>query len=142
MKTLKESILDADFDIDEISALLSGIKFIKTGDNQYECSGCQEEFYLLKRRLLAIAKETGKPSGSKFADMYIMTPFNEYITIIQKLPRKKFLMLTVSYTAYGNVIGIRWSEIDYNPAKVSNGNILGELVGRIPASVIKSLQIR
>jgi predicted SprT family Zn-dependent metalloprotease len=142
MKTLKESILDADFDIDEISTLLSGIKFIKTGDNQYECSGCQEEFYLLKRRLLAIAKETGKPRGSKFADMYILNPFNEYITIIQKLSIYKYLMLTVSFTAYGKTLGVRWSEIDYNPAKVSNTNILGERVGRIPVSVIKSLQIR
>lgn len=142
MKTLKESILDADFDIDEISTLLGGIKFIKTGDNLYECSGCREEFFMLKKQLLNIAEETGKRRGPEFADMYILNPFNEHITIIQKLPRKKFLMLTVSYTAYGNVMGIRWSEIDYNPAKVSNGNILGELVGRIPASVIKSLQIR
>ena len=142
MKTLKESILDADFDIDEISTLLCGIRFIKTGDNRYECSGCREEFFLLKKQLLNIAEETGKQKGPEFADMYILNPFNEYITIIQKLPRHKFLILTVSYTAYGKTLGIRWSEADYNPAKVSNGNILGELVGSIPASVIKSLQIR
>lgn len=142
MKTLKESILDDNLDIDEISLLLSGIRFIKTGNNRYECSGCQEEFYLLKSRLLAMAKETGKPRGSKFADMYVMTPFNEYITIIQKLSRYKYLMLTVSFTAYGKTLGIRWSEADYDPAKVSNADILGERVGRIPVSVIKSLQIR
>lgn len=142
MKTLKESILDDNFDIDDISLLLSGIKFIKTGDNTYECSGCQEEFYLLKKQLLNIAEETGKPRGSKFADVYVKTPFNEYITIIQKLSRYKYLTLTVSFTAYGKTLGIRWFEADYDPAKVSNGNILGKLAGRIPVSIIKSLQIR
>lgn len=142
MKTLKESILDADFDIDEISTLLCGIKFIKTGDNRYECSGCREEFFLLKKQLLNIVEETGKQKGPGFADMYIKAPFNEHITIIQKLSGNKYLMLIVSYIAYGKALGIRWSEVDYNPGKVSNGNILGELIGRIPASVIKSLQIQ
>lgn len=142
MKTLKESILDADFDIDEISTILGGIKFIKTGNNRYECSNCQEEFYSLKHILWTIAEETGKPRGSKFADVYIMNPFNEYITIIQKLSGGKYLMLTVSFTAYGKTLGIRWSEADYNPAKVTDRDHLGERVGRIPVSVIKSLQIR
>lgn len=142
MKTLKESILDKDFDIDEISTILNGIKFIKTGDNTYVCYDCQEEFYSLKRMLRTIAKETGKPRGSKFADMYILDIFNEYINIIQKLSGGKYLMLTISFTAYGKILSIMWVERDYNPIKVMDRDELGERVGRIPASVIKSLQIR